>query len=300
MRISVIIPTYRRAEFLGRAVKSVLSQDYPDIEVIVADDNGPDSPDRKAALKALSGIGDPRIVPVLPDRHLGGGGARNAGIRAATGGYITFLDDDDVYLPGKLSRQAAFMEKGFDMSFMDAVMRDAAGVDREVLTHELPEDPGQEALFREHMLRHLTPTGGYMFTREALSSLGGFPDRRTAQEFVLMLSAIEKGLHIGYLREALLAQYRHAGERISTGKNKIIGENNLYNLKKEYFHRLSREDRRSIQVRHYATLFYVHAVNKSYLKALCYGIASAALSPRDALKLWTEKKNIAGSEKAGK
>lgn len=292
MKISVIIPTYRRAEFLGRAVKSVLDQDYTDIEVVVSDDNGPGSPDREAALAVLREIGDPRIRPVLPDRHLGGGGARNAGIEAAAGELITFLDDDDVYLPGKLSRQAAFMEKGFDMSFMDAVMRDAKGADRERFHHDLSEDPGRDALFREHMLRHLTPTAGYMFTRAALQKVGGFPDRVTAQEFVLMLRAIEKGLHIGYLNEALVAQYRHEGERISTGKGKIVGENLLYELKKGYFDRLSPRDRSAIRVRHYATLFYVHMVNRSYFRALGCGVVSALISPSQALALWREKKSI--------
>ena len=114
MKISVIIPTYRRADFLGRAVQSVLSQDWPDLEVVVSDDNGPDSPHRAQAISVLEKIHDERVRIVLPDRHLGGSGARNAGIGAAEGDLITFLDDDDVYLPHKLSRQAEFMARGFD------------------------------------------------------------------------------------------------------------------------------------------------------------------------------------------
>ena len=298
MRISVIIPTYRRADFLDRAVKSVLSQDYQDVEVVVVDDNGPDSPDRAAAAEKLAAIQDDRVVFVQPEVHLGGGGARNRGIDAATGDYITFLDDDDIYLPGKLSHQAAFMERGFEMSFMDVYMRDAAGVDRERLTHALSEDPGTEALFREHMLRHLTPTAGYMFTREALQSLGGFPNAPSAQEFILMLTAILKPLRIGYLKEALVAQYRHAGERISTGPGKIRGENRLFALKKQHFSGLNGKDRRSIRVRHYATLFYVYAIQKNWPRALLCGFLSAAISPVAALELWKEKKNITGSETA--
>ena len=292
MKISVIIPTYRRADFLGRAVQSVLLQDWPDLEVVVSDDNGPDSPHRAEAISVLEKIGDKRVRIVLPDRHLGGSGARNAGIEAAQGDLITFLDDDDIYLPHKLSRQAEFMARGFDMCFMDAVMRDASGVDRERFRHDLPADPGQEALLREHLLRHLTPTAGYMFTREAMKRVGGFEDRVTAQEFVLMLRSIEKGLRIGYLPEALVAQYRHEGERISTGKGKIKGEKMLYALKKTYFSRLSRRDRSSIRVRHYATLFYVYYLNHSYLRALICGAASVLLSPAQALDLWREKKNI--------
>lgn len=99
--VSVIIPTYNRADLIAQAIDSVLAQSYPDVEIIVADDG---STDDTAAVVGAYGA----CVRYLALPHRGQPAAtRNAGIRAASGELIAFLDSDDLLLPDKLAVQAA-------------------------------------------------------------------------------------------------------------------------------------------------------------------------------------------------
>lgn len=103
--VSVIVATYNRAPYLGQALRSVLSQDYSDFEVIIVDDGSTD-----ATADMMSAITDTRIRYV-PQANAGRSAARNRGVALARSPLVTFLDDDDLWLPNKLSRQVAFMAR---------------------------------------------------------------------------------------------------------------------------------------------------------------------------------------------
>ena len=102
--ISVILPTYNRADWLTQAVDSVLNQTYAPVELIVVDDG---STDGTADLLTAYG---PRLT-VLRQVNSGVSAARNRGIREAAGQWIAFIDSDDCWLPQKLVRQAAFIQE---------------------------------------------------------------------------------------------------------------------------------------------------------------------------------------------
>ncbi len=94
--VSIIIPAYNQAQYLGEAIQSCLNQTYPNIEIIIVDDGSTDNT-REVALA----LKDARIKYL----HKSNGGlssARNAGIRAASGEYLSFLDSDDMFLPEKI------------------------------------------------------------------------------------------------------------------------------------------------------------------------------------------------------
>ena len=97
-RVSVIIPTYNRARFVGEAIESALAQTYRNMEVIVIDDGSTDN--TQDVLKKYEG----RICSISQN-NAGVSSARNTGIKAASGDWIAFLDSDDVWLPQKLSLQ---------------------------------------------------------------------------------------------------------------------------------------------------------------------------------------------------
>jgi len=109
-RISVVIPTYNRAYCLKRAVDSVFSQDYQNLEVIVVDDGSDDDTpaiiDSMQKQRAL--YFNLRYIPII---HAGVSRARNTGIRAAAGEWIAFLDSDDYWLEGKLKKQLNYLSK---------------------------------------------------------------------------------------------------------------------------------------------------------------------------------------------
>ena len=100
--VSVVVPSRDRHLLLARAVRSALAQTDVEVQVVVVDDG---STDRTPRL--LAGWPDPRVVHLRHERSQGVARARNAGVRRAEGRYVAFLDDDDVWAPGKLAAQLA-------------------------------------------------------------------------------------------------------------------------------------------------------------------------------------------------
>ena len=104
-KVSVIIPTYNRAELLKVAIASVLSQTYKDFEIIVIDDASHDN-----TQELLTSLKDKRIRYIRHETNKRISAARNTGIVNSHGNYIAFLDDDDEWLPEKLQLQVDFLE----------------------------------------------------------------------------------------------------------------------------------------------------------------------------------------------
>jgi glycosyltransferase involved in cell wall biosynthesis len=98
--VSVVVPTYNRAELVARSVQSALHQTHEHLEVIVVDDASTD--DTRSVLAAIA---DPRLRVVRLESNEGQSRARNRGIGEAKGRYVAFLDSDDEWLPDKIDRQ---------------------------------------------------------------------------------------------------------------------------------------------------------------------------------------------------
>lgn len=103
--VSVIIPTHNRSQLLVRAVNSVLSQTYSNLECIVVDDASTDD-----TQKVIQQFTDPRIIYLRHKVNKHASGSRNTGIEKAKGDLIAFLDDDDEWLPEKLEKQVHLLE----------------------------------------------------------------------------------------------------------------------------------------------------------------------------------------------
>ena len=108
--VSIIIPTYKRCTMLSRAIRSVVNQTYKNIEILVVDDNEPGDEFSIAVKRLINKLGYSQVKLVTQPKHINGAVARNAGIRAAKGEYICFLDDDDLYLPNKIERQVEYLK----------------------------------------------------------------------------------------------------------------------------------------------------------------------------------------------
>jgi glycosyltransferase involved in cell wall biosynthesis len=103
--VSVIMPAYNTARYIREAIDSVLDQDYPSKELIVIDDGSTDG-----TLEVLRSYGD--RITLIEQRNQGSAVARNAGLAAARGECIAFLDSDDIWLPGKLRLQVDHLPTG--------------------------------------------------------------------------------------------------------------------------------------------------------------------------------------------
>jgi glycosyltransferase involved in cell wall biosynthesis len=105
--VSVIIPCFNNAQHIKTAVDSVLTQDYPNLEVIVVNDGSTDN-----SIEVLSQFANK--IKLITQINQGPAVARNTGILAARGDYIAFNDGDDIWLPGKVQAQVSYLEKNPD------------------------------------------------------------------------------------------------------------------------------------------------------------------------------------------
>ncbi len=114
--VSVIIPTYKRAEKLSRAIESVLNQTFHNLEIIVVDDNSNDDAFRKSTEIIMQKFSNnPKVIYLKHSINKNGSAARNTGIKYSTGMYVAFLDDDDYFLPTKIEKQVTLLEGNLDL-----------------------------------------------------------------------------------------------------------------------------------------------------------------------------------------
>jgi glycosyltransferase involved in cell wall biosynthesis len=111
-KVSVVLPTYDAARFVGEAVESVLLQTFSDFELIVVDDGSTDE-----TREIVAGYSDPRVRYIYQENR-GPAAARNAGIRASRGEYVVFLDADDTWLPRKLACQIPLLRAHPDLGLV--------------------------------------------------------------------------------------------------------------------------------------------------------------------------------------
>jgi teichuronic acid biosynthesis glycosyltransferase TuaG len=103
--VSIVMPAYRAARYIGETIRSVQAQTYRDFELLVVDDC---SPDETADIVARIAGQDPRIRLLRQQTNSGPAAARNRALAEARGRWIAFLDSDDAWLPDKLEKQIAF------------------------------------------------------------------------------------------------------------------------------------------------------------------------------------------------
>jgi len=129
--VSIIIPTYNTAHFLSDAIGSVLNSTLREFEIIVIDDGSIDNTEE--VLTRYLTIPNFKFIQ---QGNMGLAGARNTGVRAASGKYLVFLDSDDIILPSKLEKQVSFLEQNlqFDAVYSSSVFFKDTAPEVKVLT----------------------------------------------------------------------------------------------------------------------------------------------------------------------
>lgn len=171
-----------------------------------------------------------------------------------------------------------------DMSFTDLKLVNDNKVVVDYREYTNLDNSNKESLLKYHIMRHLTGTPTFMYKADKLKEIGGFEDAKVGQEFYLMLKSIEKGLKISYLNECDVIAYRHKDGGVSQGKNKIIGENVLYDFKKKYFKFFTTREKMFVRFRHYAVMTIAYKRNKEYFKSFWSLIVMFLASPIDCIK----------------
>ena len=205
--VSVIMPAYNVARYIGEALESVFAQTFQNFEVIVVNDGSPDTEELERALAPYR----PRVRYVVQENR-GVSAARNAAIRAARGEFLAHLDPDDLWEPEYLAAQLAEFgrEPATDVLYTDALFfGDAPEAGMRFM--ELCPSDGEvtaEALLAErcHVMCAVVAR------RETLLRAGLFDESlRCSEDFDLWLRLLKSGGRIRYQRRVLARYRRHAG-----------------------------------------------------------------------------------------
>ncbi len=180
---SVIIPVFNRAHLLVRALDSLLQQTEKDWEALVVDDGSTDM----TGIRVHRYINDTRVrIRYLYHTHRGTAYSRNAGILAASGRYITFLDSDDWYRPEHLRMRRRFLESHPDVDFLYGGL-------------EVRGNPYVPDVYRPGRYIHVKEcavAGTFVAPREVFMEIGGFPPVPFAEDARLMEEVRRQGLNV--------------------------------------------------------------------------------------------------------
>lgn len=280
--VSIIMPTYNNVETVKNSVLSIINQTYKNWELIIIDDNGKQSKTHKEIERLIYTLNEGRIIYLVNEKNMGSAKSRNKGILSAKGEYITFLDDDDIYLPKKIEKQLTFMLNGnYDYSISNLKLFNDNGKLVRIRKHDyLNGITNYIELLKLHMMYHLTGTDTFMFKKEYLLNIGMFDEIDMGDEFYLMTKAILGKGKFGYFNDFLVnASIHSSGCGLSAGENKIKWENILYKSKSRYFELFNKNTIRKIKMRHFMVIAFAYLRKKNYYMALKNIIISFINSP---------------------
>lgn len=171
--VSIIIPTCNRAKYIKRAVESVLSQTYQNIETIIIDDG---STDETPKIISEFSKKDPRIVILTNRINLGFVKTLNKGISKARGKYIARLDDDDFWQdPEKLKKQVEFLEKHKDYVLVGGGLIKINKEGKEIVRYLFPEKDREirKSILIDNLFAHST----VLFRKDAWEKVEGYDEQ---------------------------------------------------------------------------------------------------------------------------
>ncbi len=229
-KVSVVIVTFNRPDYVPLAIQSVLDQTFQDFEIIVVD-NGIEKPAESIVKK----FNDARIKYLPQVENTGCSGGKNVGIKSAQGEYVAFLDDDDVWLPEKLELQIEVLEKassdtGFCFTAITEV-RDKGEINSQV--------PGGEDDYFEFALRKFNGflSSTLVIKRDVFEEVGllseDFPSH-TDIDLIIRITKKYRGVAINkpLIRMCLKSNHEQMG---SSYKRRIVGRHLLLDKYREDF-----------------------------------------------------------------
>lgn len=208
--VSVVLPTYNRAHFIGQAITSVLNQTYENIELIVVDDGSTDDTDG-----VIRTFNDERLRYAKLPRNVGRSAARNKALEIARGEFIAFLDSDDYFLPGKLEQQVNFLSKNPNFHMVYTASGCVESEDEPIKYFYRAPISGhiynEVAFFKP--LTITLPT--VMLRRSVLTRVGGFDEKMERFEDTDFWRRIAKHFEIGAINDVTCHVRSHKGNHIS-------------------------------------------------------------------------------------
>lgn len=217
-RVSVVIPTYNCARFLGQTIDSALRQAYRDFEIIVVDDGSTDDTQQVVAVYG-------KTIRYVYQSNQGASAARNVALSIASGEFIAYLDADDLWIADKLSRQVEYMDDHPACGFLHtevSVIDEQNKVLHTRFNYETNRPVPQGLCIRELLLRSHIQTLTVLERRTAFDDAGMFDLRLpVAQDYLHWLGVVLRGYEVGYLAEPL-GQYRWRAGSLMSSQRRLV------------------------------------------------------------------------------
>lgn len=209
--VSVVIPTYGRPAFLTRCIESVLKQTYQNIEIIVVDDNDPDTEVRMATEAVMRKYREnPHITYLKHNRNKNGSAARNTGWKQSKGKYITFLDDDDEIVDTKIERQIECLEISDDSW---GCCYTAYRLEKESGAYQVSSEHRSGYLYIEALMRTLFMGSGsnLLLRKSVVDEINGYDESFKRNQDIEFLARVLEKYKIAYIDEPLLLIHQEGG-----------------------------------------------------------------------------------------
>lgn len=209
--VSIIIPAYNVAPYIRETLRSVFAQTFADYEVIVINDGSPDAHALERAIEPYR-----KRIRYISQKNGGASSARNAGLRAAAGQLIAFLDADDLWSPNYLDEQLKFIrEQNCDLACADAMIAgdspDAGKTYMEAVMETAPAS-GEVTFLQLVSAERSLITSGVVARRDLILEVGLFDlTLRNAQDLDLWLRLARHGARLAYQRRVLLEYHARQG-----------------------------------------------------------------------------------------
>ena len=266
--VSVIIPTFKRPQFLVRAITSVINQTYKNIEIIVVDDNGEKTSYQIETEKLLTPfIERNEITYIVHDKNRNGSAARNTGIKSSKGEYITFLDDDDVLYNRKIEKQVNFLEN--NNNYAGVYVGFEIILKQKKLKSVIPHKEGNLQFDLLSTNWGIGTGSNPMFRKEVFDTTGLFDESFIRHQDIEFLVRFFRTQKIGVISEILISRYIDSREnKVNCMKFIQVKEKFLSTFKNDIEHYNLRQQNIILRAQ-YADIA-CHAMEEKKFKIACY------------------------------
>ncbi len=225
LTVSVIIPTYNRADLVRETLESVFSQNHQALEIIVVDDGSTDHTE-----KMLTSFGN-RVKNIRLARS-GISTARNTGIEAATGEFIAFLDDDDLWVPDKVEKHLNFATRHPEavLTYTDAVQFGKGGTEKKSFADNFSALNDPAHLFTPMITEYAIPLMSTVMIKTSFLKESGlrFQNYLGIDDLELFLQIMMSGGKFAYLPEKLTMRRMHGGNFSGNHRRRFEQRKRLY------------------------------------------------------------------------
>lgn len=286
--VSIIIPTYKRAPMLKRAINSVLKQSYSNVEIIVVDDNNPDTAFRAETESIMTAFeSNPKLKYIKHRENSNGSAARNTGIENSKGNYVGFLDDDNYFFKDKLFKQVTYLQMNPQYKAV------YCGFEQKNKT-KIPNQTGN-LIYEQLSGENIIDTNTILMEKKIIENFDGWDVRlKRNQDVAFMIRYFETTNEIGVISEALV--YYDLADRSNEANPKENEKNTelflkYYNSSLEKLKETNPGVEKKVYAFRYRAIFFNYIKNIKILDAARVFFKMMNFAPCEFLKLLFKRMN---------